>query len=134
MSALTRWIAGLFRRTEPGARRRDTVASRLAEFEAGGEPVISAAVLDDGVWREGKLRAGRYRLVWWMPGQAGVLDFSRRDGVVERLGGVDGGNGWTIDPNMVVLHYRRGPDVLHLAVPPAELELVGRILPLPQQR
>jgi hypothetical protein len=132
MTAWRRWIAGLFRRGEP--RRGGTVAGRLAEFEAGGEPVISAAMLADGVWREGRLKAARYRLVWWVPGEAGVLDFSRRDGVVERLGGVDGGNGWTIDPNMVVLHYRCGPTVTHLAVPPAELELVGRVLPLPQQR
>ncbi|MFD9734720.1 hypothetical protein [Umezawaea sp. NPDC059074] len=130
MSAWKQWFAGLFRRGDAGG----TVAGRLAEFEAGGEPVITAAMLDDGVWRAGRLKAGRYRLVWWVPGEDGVLDFSRRDGVVESLGGVDGGNGWTIDPNMVVLHYRRGPEVVHLAVPPAELELVGRILPLPQQR
>lgn len=126
MSGLAQWIAGLFRRNEP----RGTVARRLAEFDAGGEPVISAAVLDGGRWREGRLRAGRYRLVWWMPGEVGVLDFSRRDGVVEKVGGVDGG---TNDPNTVVLHYRRGPEVVHLAVPRADLELVGRILPLPQR-
>lgn len=118
MSGLAQWVAGLFRRKEP--------RGSVAEFDAGGEPVIYAAVLNDGTWREGRLRAGRYRLVWWMPGEAGVLDFSRRDGVVEQVGG---GN----DPNTVVLHYRRGPEVVHLAVPRAELELVGRVLPLPQR-
>ncbi|PRY45768.1 hypothetical protein [Umezawaea tangerina] len=132
MSAFMQAIRGFLGRLT--ARHGADAAARLAEFEAGGEPVFSAAMLTGGAWSEGKLKAGRYRLVWWVPGKPGVLDFSRRDGVVESLGGVDGGNGWTIDPNMVVLHYRRGADVVQLAVPPTELELVSRILPLPQRR
>jgi len=125
------FLAGLFGRKELAARGRGHVAARIAEFEAGDEPILSAALLSDGLWLEGRVRVARYRLVWWVPGSPGSLVFSRRDGVVESLGDVDGGNAETVDPNLVVLRYRSGGEVHHLAVPPEDLNLIGRVLPLP---
>jgi hypothetical protein len=83
-----------------------------------------AAVLIDGLWEEGPLKVTDDRVVWNK-----TMVFSPDDGVVERV--ADDGEAWKVDPNLVVLHYRRADEVVQLAVHPEELERIGRVLPLP---
>lgn len=84
-----------------------------------GDREVEAAVLVEGEWEEGTLHVGDTRMVW----EHRVV-FSPA-GVVERI------EEWSEDPELVVLHYRRGDLRVQLAIHPRELERVAKVLTLP---
>ncbi len=88
-------------------------------------PRTAAGLLVNGEWVEGELAVADDRLAWWRPGDRDtVVDFVPGDGVVEEV---------QDDRQFprVVLHFRRPTDVLYLAVPRDDLDLVATVLPLP---
>ncbi|ANZ37210.1 hypothetical protein BBK82_15190 [Lentzea guizhouensis] len=84
------------------------------------------AVYLDGRWEEGELFFGPTKVIW-----NEQIIFSPQEGRVEKV--TDDDEAWQVEPNLVVLHFRRAHDTVLLALHPKDLEQhVSKVLELPE--